>query len=90
MRTYDVVRPSASTVFALRPASCSINLLAGGLTIFALELIESAFLEDNDDARMAYRGVFRVFGAMVFTHLGVSILKQGSSLVRSSSFYEVW
>eukprot|EP00904_Undaria_pinnatifida_P008153 jgi/Undpi1/4468/HiC_scaffold_17.g07822.m1 len=71
-------------------AACGLILtfLAGGATIFALELVESAWLVDNGDARNAYRGAFRLFGAFVFTHLGVSILQQGGHVVRSSSFYE--
>lgn len=59
----------------------------GGLTIFLLNLLR--FFVLSGDAETAFTGVFRIVGAVVFTHLGVSILKQGSNTVRSGRYYQV-
>lgn len=60
---------------------------AGGLTIFVVELLRFYIL--SGDSEDAFTGFFRVVGAVVFTHLGWSILQQGSRTVRSGSYYQV-
>lgn len=62
-------------------------MISGGLTIFALALLRDYVL--SGDSEDAFTGVFRVIGAVVFTHLGVSILQQGSRTVRSGRYYQV-
>lgn len=60
---------------------------SGGFTIFLLEMLKLRSLEGNGED--AFMGLFRIFGAIVFTHMAASVLKQGSRTPRSAVFYQV-
>lgn len=55
--------------------------------ILVLELIK--FYGLDGDAEDVFTGFFRVLGAILFTHLAVSVLQQGTRLVRSAAYYQV-
>eukprot|EP00752_Nemacystus_decipiens_P014993 g13350.t1 len=82
-----VLRPLSFRSLRMGVASgLMLTYLAGGLTIFAIALLRDYAL--SGDSEDAFTGVFRVIGAVVFTHLGVSILQQGSRTVRSGRYYQ--
>lgn len=59
----------------------------GSLTVFALALIRQYLIDG--DAEDIFVGVFQVIGAILLTHMGVSVMQQGSSTVRSMRYFQV-
>lgn len=76
--------PTCSASF---PSPHRARANAGGLTIFFMELLRFYALSGNSET--AFTGFFQVVGAIAFTHLGVSILQQGSRTVSSGTYYQV-
>lgn len=79
--------PTPQLAASLPPPPQRHRAHAGGLTIFFMELLRFYALSGNSET--AFTGFFQVVGAIVFTHLGVSILQQGSRTVSSGTYYQV-
>lgn len=59
----------------------------GGLTVFGFALLK--FYALDGDTEDVFVGVFQILAAILFTHMAISVMQQGSGVTRSMSYFTV-